>query len=305
MRLFRIPNVFTAMADIMMGFLFVQGGPEPLASLGCLVLATSFLYTAGMILNDVYDVEVDRRERPHRPLPSGTIPVGTASSLGYAMLLLGVGCAGLATWVAPVNGAQVWRPAAVAAALAVCIVLYDAVLKKTPLAPLAMGGCRLLNVLLGMSAGAPVAGLFGFGSHHWVAAAGVGVYIVGVTWFARTEARQSNAIQLALACVVMVFGFALLILFPHVAPVTFRPMLQDFAWPVLIILIGGLIVRRAAMAVLNPQPPLVQAAVRNCILSLIVLDAAVALNVSNQLWALGILCLLAPTLLLGRWVYST
>ena len=41
----------------------------------------------------------------------------------------------------------------VAMLLAGCIVLYDAVLKRTPLAPLAMGACRMLNVLLGMSLG--------------------------------------------------------------------------------------------------------------------------------------------------------
>ena len=30
-------------------------------------------YTAGMILNDLLDYEVDVRERPERPLPSGAV----------------------------------------------------------------------------------------------------------------------------------------------------------------------------------------------------------------------------------------
>jgi 4-hydroxybenzoate polyprenyltransferase len=49
----------------------------------------------------------------------------------------------------------------------------------------------------------------------------------------------------------------------------------------------------------------VQAAVKNCILSLIVLDAAVCFTVRGVAGALPILVLLIPALFLGRWVYST
>ena len=49
----------------------------------------------------------------------------------------------------------------------------------------------------------------------------------------------------------------------------------------------------------------VQAAVKQAILSLIVLDASVALVTGPPVWALVILSLLLPPLLLGRWVYST
>ena len=56
----------------------------------------ALFYTAGMILNDVLDDDVDRRERPERPLPSGAVSrAGRAdrgrSSLfaaGEALLLL-------------------------------------------------------------------------------------------------------------------------------------------------------------------------------------------------------------------------
>ena len=49
----------------------------------------------------------------------------------------------------------------------------------------------------------------------------------------------------------------------------------------------------------------VQAAVKIGILSLIVLDASVTLAVAGPVWAVPILALLAPALVLGRWVYST
>jgi hypothetical protein len=49
----------------------------------------------------------------------------------------------------------------------------------------------------------------------------------------------------------------------------------------------------------------VQAAVKVCILSLILLDAAICLLVSGAAAALCVLALLVPALLLGKWVYST
>ena len=57
-----------------------------------------------------------------------------------------------------------------------------------------MGGCRMLNVLLGMSV---LPGPWRIA--HWAAAAGVGVYIAGVTWFARNDARRSDRWQLIAA----------------------------------------------------------------------------------------------------------
>jgi hypothetical protein len=49
----------------------------------------------------------------------------------------------------------------------------------------------------------------------------------------------------------------------------------------------------------------VQTAVRNCIFSLVVIDAAAVLATQDVFWGLVILALLAPMILLGRWLYST
>ena len=155
MRLSRLPNVFTAMADIAMGFLFVHPQLEPLSTFLFLLVASSCLYTAGMVLNDVYDVEQDRRERPERPLPSGQIDVRWARKLGYGLLAIGViaACvAGVRDWRLNTPGAfDPWRAGAVGLLLATCVVLYDAGLKRTFVGPVVMGSCRFFNVLLGMS----------------------------------------------------------------------------------------------------------------------------------------------------------
>ena len=90
-QLLRLPNVFTAIADILMGYLFTHPTLDPLWRSLPLVLSSALIYLAGMVLNDVYDIEVDRAERPERPLPSGRIALGWARRLGYEMLFCGVG----------------------------------------------------------------------------------------------------------------------------------------------------------------------------------------------------------------------
>ncbi len=154
MRLFRLPNVFTAFADIAMGYCFVRGAERPDGSLAGLLIASGAIYIAGMVLNDVYDVEVDRIERPRRPLPSGAIELGWARKLGYILLAIGTVSAWLSPWLASSlpAGSALWRSGVVGSLLAGCVVLYDRLAKQTPLGPLVMGSCRLLNVLLGMSA---------------------------------------------------------------------------------------------------------------------------------------------------------
>jgi len=99
LRLMRLPNVFTAIADVAMGYLFVHGKFVDPAKLACLIAASALLYTAGMVLNDVFDIEVDRKERPFRPLPSGRISLGVARTFGFTLLVLGVGCGWLAGFV--------------------------------------------------------------------------------------------------------------------------------------------------------------------------------------------------------------
>ena len=85
LQLFRIPNVFTAIADVTMGLLFVRRSLEPYDAWIALIAASALLYTAGMVLNDVYDMEIDAQERPERPLPSGRIRRDVGRSAGLCI----------------------------------------------------------------------------------------------------------------------------------------------------------------------------------------------------------------------------
>jgi 4-hydroxybenzoate polyprenyltransferase len=308
----RLPNVFTAMADIAMGYLFVHDVNTVSSTwpvLALLIGASSLIYTAGMVLNDVYDFQVDREERPFRPLPSGQISLSFALRLGYLLLIVGLLLGTAAGWLEESNRASPWRSGIVAVVLALAVIAYDAWLKNTPLGPLGMGLCRLLNVLLGMSAaGIAVPSehvVFSYHISSWLIAGGMGLYITGVTWFARSEATQSSRPQLILATLVIAAGVVLLALLP-LWPHPGKPLLGSDNLAYLLFAVLALpMVRRALLAISDPQPANVQAMIKHCILSLIMLNAAITMLTTGPIPGLLVAALLIPSLLLGRWVYST
>jgi len=149
-QLVRIPNVFTAIADIALAALVTGSLPGWPFHLGCWRWRRSCLYCAGMVWNDYFDFDQDLKERPFRPLPSYRVSTGAAVRLAVALCGAGVVLAALAGLRA--NG---WTaaPLALRLLLVVAILLYDGWLKRNFLGPLSMGFCRFLNVLLGLNRG--------------------------------------------------------------------------------------------------------------------------------------------------------
>lgn len=298
LQLVRLPNLFTAAADVAAGFLFTHAAflTGEILPMSLLIAASVSLYAAGVVLNDVFDYPVDCRERPERPIPSGGISLGAARLAGWSLLLLGVI---LAVTAAALRDDP--RPGLIALALAVAIVAYDGLLKKTPLGPVTMGSCRGLNLLLGMSL-APVA----WQTPHYLIAGAITVYVTGVTWFARTEAEQSRRGQLLLAAMVILSGVLLLEPLPRwSADTVFLLQLEPSRWPLLLTALGALIGYRLIRAIVDPSPPLVQTAVRHGILSLIVLDGAICFVTQGLGPAAMIVLLLVPATITGRWIAST
>lgn len=304
LRLMRLPNVFTALADVAMGYLFVQGSFDHAGMLALLAAASAMLYTAGMVLNDVFDFDVDTKERPFRPLPSGQISLSAARTVGLGLLILGVLAGIVAGFLPGALPAMPWRSGAIAAAIAGAVLLYDGLLKFTPLGPLGMGLCRLLNVLLGMSVARQLHGAvaIGYSPGELFAAAGIGIYIVGVTLFSRAEATKSRSAALWAAMVVMSLG--VVVLGRSGLGLAQAAVKVEYYW-ILLGLLMLTVLRRCGVAAVDPTPEKVQAAVKHSILSLIWLDAATAAAAAGAWHGLAIAALLIPALLLGRWVYST
>ena len=303
LKLMRIGNVFTAFANILMGFFVVQADlgftslpSEQLLPLLGLLAATFCLYSAGMILNDVFDVERDTAERNNRPIPAGDISLANAQTLGWGLLVIGILC-GLS---AGTNGLLM------ATAVGVSVVLYDWVLKQTPIAPIAMGLCRVFNILLGMSLANAESPIFlGFAQHHLLIAGSVGVFVAGLTWFARTEAKVSSRGLLSFGVLTMATGLTGLAMFPQTLPATTPLRLTADTAAMLIALLGMLTLYRCILAIADPVPAKVQAGVIGCLKSLIFLDASVILIVSDRMLAIGTLALLLPILVISKKIRAT
>jgi 4-hydroxybenzoate polyprenyltransferase len=297
-QLLRLPNVFTAFADICMAGAATGAIWDYPVVFGHILLSSACLYMAGMVWNDVFDRAEDAKARPFRPIPSGRVRVGTASTLGVGLLVAGLGFALYAEKPVLYHGdAQV--PIRFAGLLALAIFLYDGWLKRTPVGPVAMGSCRILNVLLGLSARPN----YLVPDNHMDAlhlAAVIGVYIVGVTWFARTEEAASNRRQLVAAAGVMAAALGLAVITPIHMPEGASP----WYFPFLVVGFGFYVGMPVVAAIQRPEPKPVQVAVKRCILGLVVLDAVLA-TAFVGLPGLLILLLLPPALLLGKWVYST
>ncbi|MQY05971.1 SCO3242 family prenyltransferase [Actinomadura macrotermitis] len=163
--LVRAPAALTVPGDSL------AGGARGLAP----ALASVCLYWAGMALNDYADRELDAKERPERPIPSGRVT--PARALGVAS---GLTAAGLA--LAAVQGR---RTLAMAAPLAAVVWSYDLLLKDTPAGPAAMAAARGLDVLLG---GADSA-----------AAGAVAAHTFGVTVLSRGEVTGGSAARAGVA----------------------------------------------------------------------------------------------------------
>jgi 4-hydroxybenzoate polyprenyltransferase len=135
--LVRAPAGLSVLGDTLVGATAARGA---VGGRGVALSAASVcLYWAGMALNDYADADLDARERPERPIPSGR--VSRAAALGVAAGLTAAGV-GLAAAAGRASGL-------VAVGVAASVWTYDLAAKNTPLGPVSMALCRGLDVLLG------------------------------------------------------------------------------------------------------------------------------------------------------------
>lgn len=295
LQLVRLPNVFTAAADSLAGWLLVQGSLAEPGRWVSLVFASVAIYAAGIALNDVFDVELDRAERPGRPLPSGAVTVRFAAMLAAVLLASGLGLAALSGSIASVG---------VAAALVACVVAYDAGLRKTALGPTVMGACRGLDVLLGMSQ-APRLG----GPTAWLVAGSMGLFVMGLTWISRSETLSGRNRGVVAGMILQEVALAALLAaalqagrFP--APRADRPILPVEG--LFVLGLTALVVNLAdGRAVLQPEPATIGRAVKTGVFSLVWLHVGVVAAVRGVETALVVAVLWVPAFAFGRWLYST
>jgi len=276
-QLLRLPAVFTAWADILAAHFVVAGDAVQPVPLLLLLLSTTCLYWAGMVLNDCFDLPIDRRERPERPLPSGRVPLRRAWLLGWTLLAGGVAAAGL------VGSRQLL----IAALLAGSVVAYDGWLKHAAIGPLAMGLCRYLNWLLGLS-------VVALGPASFVIALPALLYVAALTVLSRSEVHAEDRRALLLTAIGLVAALA-----------TVLGLLAGAVLPnpwalVPLALATGLVIRGLRRTWVDFRSARVRAMVRQLILGIVVLDAVLVFGAGHWWGAAAVLALLLPGRLLSR-----
>jgi 4-hydroxybenzoate polyprenyltransferase len=179
LRLGRVSNLPTVWTNTLAGIVLAGGSVADARTLP-LMVALSLFYIAGMYLNDAYDAEIDARERPERPIPSGQVSAETVYAAGFGMLALalallawvGYGAAG-GTGLGPVMGGL---------GLGAAIVMYNRRHKDNPLSPVLMGICR---VLVYVTAGLAVA--YELPPPLLIGALLLLCYLIGLTYVAKQE----------------------------------------------------------------------------------------------------------------------
>ena len=177
LRLGRVSNLPTVSTNVLAGI--VLAGVQPsIARVVIVCIAMSLMYVAGMFLNDAFDRDIDRRERPDRPIPSGQVSALAVFQAGFGMLLGGIVTIALLAITTGIG----WSAIGCVLVLALLIILYDAKHKQNPIAPLIMGMCR---------AAVYVTAAFAVSrdlSHDVLVGAGTLVaYLIGLTYIARAE----------------------------------------------------------------------------------------------------------------------
>ena len=276
LRLIRPANIVTSVADVIAGVAisgFYNGlwHPSFTSSMLLLCISTAGLYGGGVAFNDIFDADLDRVERPERPIPSGVISRKEAVVFASLLLLMGILMAFL---VNPTSGL-------LAIFIALAALTYNRWGKHQAfLGPINMGLCRGLNLLLGISI-LPLAV-----PDWWHIAIVPVIYISSITMISRGEVHGSNRRPLYFAGLLyaVVIGIILYYSFGNHMHWLALAFLLPFAW---------MIYKPLLKAVKEPSGPNIGKAVKAGVISLIIMDAAWA-AASGELIAAIVIILLLP-----------
>ena len=182
----RVSNLSTLWANALCAWLLGGGGET--ADLVWIIAGLSFIYVAGMYLNDYCDIKFDQQYRPERPIPAGKVQRTTVL---VTTVLLFVAGTGLIVYISP-------------ASLNYCLVLlalivaYNLIHKHTVLGVPLMAACRTAVYLVVGSAA-----LTGVTPSIWGAGILMFFYVLGITALARNESTSLKASAVGYAFLVV------------------------------------------------------------------------------------------------------
>lgn len=287
LELMRPANIVTAFADVLAGasaavgtiMVFDEIGFFSQPSLYWLIVSTLGLYGGGIVFNDVFDTDLDKKERPERAIPSGRVSKLYASILGTLLFFTGIFSA---FWVNNTAGS-------LAIAITLGALVYDSVAKHNiAFGPLVMGSCRGGNLLLG--AALIPASL----AYLWPLAFIPIVYIASITLISRGEVHGGSKSTGILATFLVVLVTAVLLLLSILDVYTLVTALP-FA-----ILFGVMVLPAFISAASDPVAGKIKTAVKRGVISLIILNSALAAGFTGLIPGLIVLALLPLSYLFSK-----
>lgn len=287
LQLTRPANIVTAISDILAG-IAIAGFSFPLFEIDIpkavfLCISTIGLYGGGIVFNDIFDLELDRIERPERVIPSGKVSKPNAIIFGCFLLSLGVAAAWFNSAVS----------AGIAFSVAICALIYDKFGKHHSfLGPINMGLCRGGNLILGMSI------MQDSISTWWPIGFLPVCYIAAITMISRGEVHGGNKNTLYFAAFLYILVSSVQLY------ISYKLGNILLATPFVALHIC-LIFKPLLVAINNPVGPNIGKAVKSGVLSLIVMNAAWVSVSGNIIFALAVLCLLPVSIGLAKYFAVT
>ncbi len=260
LQLARISNLPTVFSNVLVGAAMastshVPDWPQVLLTIS----GASFFYIGGMALNDLMDRNIDRVERPQRPIPSGALSVLEVGTFVALCIALGFG---LIQYTDPFSLVP-------AVALVASIISYNLLHKRWTGSLIFMGLCRAMVYFIGACAMAqPVPTdatyyeIISIPFDLFTAAALLALYIIALTLVAQKEVSGGLGFRRWLA--------AALVLIP-IPALWFMPIF-DWRWTVPAALILALWLIRSARFIWQ-CPPKVVPAVLGWLAGISLLDA--------------------------------
>ena len=298
--LVRLPNVFTAASNILSGYFTIYTAVSSsfitihVLYLAGLMISSSLLYVAGIVFNDYFDIEIDKKERLTRPLPSRKVTKRKALTIAISSIIV----ANVITLV--IN----WTSFIIAVILTTIIIAYDYGLKNNDITgPITMGLARSINVVLGASPALPTLLLSAPSTKMLLfIAISLFLYVVAISILSKKEVSGNatrliiisslsivfvDIVSIAIAGFIGIFQpavFVNLTLFSVAIIITFRPILRGCG---------------------NLAPLHIQNIIKKMIMSIIILDSVFVSGIIGLSYGFATLLLLIPAVVLARKLYLT
>ena len=188
LQLVRLPGIFTAFSNVLIGYFFSFSFNSEIIFLPYLLATSGMLFCSGMIFNDYFDYNLDKKERSFRPLPSGKISKHNALLIGFIFLIL-----------ANISASFLGFDSLIISLILSCIILfYNLKLKSISfLGIFNLSLIRMLNILLGFS-------IIGISFEFIQYLLPLGIFVVGISILAKNEIKSNLVIYKKLNKIIII-----------------------------------------------------------------------------------------------------